>query len=160
MPRGRKKKPDELKRLEGNPGKRPLNGNAPVPTGRAVMPSYVVGYAEEVWNQIIESMPPNLYTAVDTVTLAAFCVAAGQYRQATEQLAREGLTSNTVKGDQKPHPALTAQTRALATIATLGARLGLDPSSRVSLTMPKDSKPKSKFTGLIGGHLADKKAGA
>ena len=162
MPRGRKKKPDEIKRLEGNPGKRPLNENAPMPTGHAAKPPYVIGYAEEVWNQIIESMPPNLYTAVDTVVLAAFCVAAGQYREATETLADEGLTIITSKGEEKPHPALTAQTKSITAITTLGARLGLDPSSRASLTMPHAPKAESKFDGLLAGQgvIKGKKAGA
>ena len=156
--RGRKKKPDVIKQLEGNPGKRPLNGDAPVPTGHPEKPAYVTGYAEEVWNQIIEAMPPNLYTAVDSVVLAAFSVAAGQYRTATETLAIDGLTSFTSNGEEKPHPALQAQTKALTTISTLGGRLGLDPSSRASIVMPKAPKNVSKFTGLIGG--ASKKAGA
>jgi len=149
--RGRKKKPDELKRIEGNPGKRPLNGNAPVPTGRPEKPPYVTGHAAGVWNQIISSMPPNLYTAVDSVILSAFCVAAGQYRTATEQLDREGLTLKSKNsGDEKPHPALQAQTKALNAISILGARLGLDPSSRSSIIMPSGIKLESKFEGLIG----------
>jgi len=162
MARGRKKKPDEIKRLEGNPGKRPLNGDAPIPTGCAAKPPYVKGYAGKVWNQIVDSMPPNLYTAVDSVALAAFCVAAGQYRTATETLAKEGLTAYTVKGDEKPHPALSAQSRSLAAITTLGARLGLDPSSRASLIMPRAQKTDSKFTGLLGSKpvIKGKKAGA
>jgi len=150
MPKGRPKKPDAIKRLEGNPGKRPLNGNAPVPTGRVAKPPYVTGYAGEVWDEIVGSMPPNLYTTVDAVVLAAFCVAAGQHRQATETLARDGLMVFSSNGDEKPHPALTAQTRALTTIAVLGARLGLDPSSRASLVMPRAVKLASKFEGLIG----------
>jgi len=162
MPRGRKKKPDEIKRLEGNPGKRPLNGNAPMPTGSVTKPPYVTGYAEEIWDQIVESMPPNLYTAVDGIALASFCVAAGQHRIATETLAREGLTIITEKGEEKAHPALNAQTKALNAITTLGARLGLDPSSRASMIMPKASKDVSKFAGLLGGKQAikKKKAGA
>ena len=156
--RGRPKKPDLLKKLEGNPGKRALNGNAPNPSGRPKKPPFVKGYATKIWKQIIESMPPALYTAVDSVVLGAFCVSAGQYRTATEQLAKEGLTiTSAVSGDVKPHPALQAQTKALNAITTLGARLGLDPSSRASIVMPKARSLDSKFEGLFG---RDKKAGA
>ena len=159
MGRGRKKKPDEIKRLEGNPGKRPLNGNAPNPTGRAAKPSYVTEYAAEVWNQIVDSMPLNLYTTVDSVVLAAFCVAARQYKTSTETLDLDGLTVvSAVSGDEKPHPALQAQSKALNTIATLGVRLGLDPSSRASIVMPNAIKLESKFEGLLGNQV--KKVGA
>jgi len=161
MPTGRKKKPDEIKRLEGNPGKRPLNGSAPMPTGCAAKPPYVTGHAAAVWDQITSSMPPNLYTAVDSVVLAAFCVASGQYRTATETLAAEGLTVvSAVSGDEKPHPALQAQTKALTAISLLGARLGLDPSSRASIVMPRAAKLANKFEGLLGVKSESKKAGA
>ena len=158
MGRGRKKKPDVLKQIEGNPGKRPLNGNAPNPTGSPVKPVYVTGHASDVWDQIIESMPPALYKAVDSVILSTFCVAARQYRISTEQLAKEGLTMRSmVSGDEKPHPALQAQAKALTAISTMGARLGLDPSSRSSIIMPKGKLIDSKFEGLFG---LKKKAGA
>ena len=151
MGRGRPRKPNALKILEGNPGKRQLNEDAPSPVGGAEMPVYVKGYAVEIWNQVIGSMPPNLYSAVDSVGLASFCVAVSQYRRATEQLEIEGLTIEDAEGNMKAHPALTAQTKALNVIAQIGSRLGLDPTSRSAMRMPRDPKAPSKFDGLMSG---------
>lgn len=155
MPKGRPKKPDGLKLLEGNPGKRPLNGAAPIPEGTIQRPPYVTGYAAEVWNQIVNSMPPALYTSADSIVLASFCVATAQWRQATEEISKDGVTVVTTQGDLKPHPALQAQSKALTTMALLGGKLGLDPSSRASLKMPPQRKPESKFNGLVNTNSAE-----
>ena len=149
MARGRKKKPDVIKVLEGNAGGRPLNGDAPVPIGFSEMPPYLQGYAVDVWNTVITSMPDALYTACDSFVLAAFCVAVSQHRDATELLNLQGLTLVGENGDMKAHPALNAQSKAINAMTTLGARLGLDPSTRASLVMPPKRKPDSKFEGLI-----------
>lgn len=150
MARGRPKKPDAIKALEGNPGKRPLNGDAPLPVGFATKPDYVTGYAAEIWDTIVNSMPRELYGSCDLVILASFCVAAEQFKDATEQIKAEGLTVQTENGELKPHPALSAQSKANTTIALLSARLGLDPSSRASIKVPATQKPDSKFKGLLG----------
>jgi len=150
MARGRRKKPDILKKLEGNAGKRALNGDAPIPEGSLKMPIYVIGYAAEVWTQVVDSMPNELYASCDTAMLAAFCVAVGQFREATEMVAEKGLTIVTSDGEIKAHPVLSAQNKAILIISTLGSKLGLDPASRSSLKMPPAIKASSKFAGLMG----------
>lgn len=149
MPRGRPKKLDSVKRLEGNPGGRPLNENAPIPGGHPLRPAYVVGYAAEVWDQIVGSMPADVYSTTDSIVLATFCIAADQFRTATEELKRDGFTVEARDGAVRAHPAALTQSRAIQTIAMLGARLGLDPVSRASMRMPKSKKESSKFEGLV-----------
>jgi len=152
MGRGRPKTPDAIKQLTGDPGKRGLNGDAPMPLGEVKMPSYVQGYAADVWVQVVESMPKALYTSCDSVLLAAFCVAAGQFAAATEEINKDGITVHAGQFmELKPHPALSAQSKALTTLGMIGARLGLEPCSRASLKMPSVLKPDSKFDGLMGG---------
>jgi len=149
MGRGRPRKPDALKKLEGNPGKGPLNENMPTPAGTPIRPNHVVGYAAEVWDQIINSMPQELYSATDSIALATFCIAADQFRISTEELNRDGLTIEAGDGSIKAHPASVVQSRAINMIAVLGPRLGLDPVSRCSIRMPMKKKEVSKFEGLM-----------
>ena len=112
-------------------------------------PAYVTGYAAEIWEQVTTSMPVEVYSQTDSMLLGTFCVAADQFRAATEELQRDGLTIVDDKGNLKAHPAGLMQSRAIQTIALLGARLGLDPVSRASMRMPKAKKEASKFEGLM-----------
>ena len=88
--RGPQKKPNKLKRLEGNPGRRPINDKAPEPTGRPIKPPYVKGYAGKVWKAIVASMPDGLYSTCDTSLLAAYCVAADLHRHSTMMVEKDG----------------------------------------------------------------------
>ena len=149
MPRGRPKKPDVIKKLEGNPGRRPLNSDAPMPAGAPAMPPYLKDYAVEIWDQVITSMPKALYAMCDSAVLGAFCVAVSQHKDATEILESEGLTTTTARGDLRAHPAVAVQNKAVAIMATLGSKLGLDPAARASLKIPSVANTSSKFDGLI-----------
>ena len=49
---GRKPKPTEMKRAQGNPGRRPLNNNEPKPTGIPQCPSHLNEVAKREWRRI------------------------------------------------------------------------------------------------------------
>lgn len=149
MPKGRKKKPDAIKKLEGNPGKRDLNDAAPIPDGRAVKPDYLNEEASDIWDQIVGSMPPELYKACDSSILGAFCVAVSQYRESTLLIEKEGMIVTSKNGSKITHPAQVVQYKAITAMVSLGARLGLEPSARASLKMPIAQKKTSKFEGLV-----------
>lgn len=142
MPPGRPKKPDALKALEGNPGKRDLNRNMPVASGTLAPPEFLSEYAAQVWEQFVGSMPQQIYGACDTTVLAAFCEAAALHRLATTEM----------RGLDDPNEInrwATIQCKAASTITTTGAKLGCDPVSRSSLVMPQQQKEQGKFGTLI-----------
>lgn len=146
--RGPKSKPDAIKKLEGNPGKRALNKDVPAPHGISIRPDYLTDYACEVWDRIIESMPPKLYSACDSVLLAAYCTAADMHRKAVKAIEKEGEILRGLGGPYQ-NPWVSILNKQAQLLATLGSRLGLDPSARNSLSVPKDEGKKSKFNGLI-----------
>ena len=55
--RGRKPKPTALKLLEGNPGKRPLNGREPVPPRAALKcPAWLLPEAKKEWKRLAPAL--------------------------------------------------------------------------------------------------------
>ena len=148
--RGPKAKPDALKKLEGNPGKRALKKDAPEPEGLPVRPLYLTKYAREVWDKILNSMPPALYRTCDSFLLAAYCTAADMHRRAVTEIEKQGAIAFGENDAPYQNPWVSILNKQAQLMATLGSRLGLDPSARASLSVQKeDGKKKSKFDGLI-----------
>lgn len=152
--RGPAPKPAELRRLEGNPGKRRLNPRAPQATGVPRCPAHLDDYGKTVWRRVVGAMPPRLYTAADREVLAAYCTAAALHRKAVLAIRREGAVAVGEGGAPYQSPWVGIANRQAGLIASLGSKLGLDPSSRSTLNMPDDGPPKSKFarfTAIPGG---------
>lgn len=147
--KGRRPKPNEIKRLEGNPGRRPIHTDTAQPTGRPSKPSYLEGYASEVWHRLIGSMPEKVYTAADEDLLAAYCVAADLHRDAVAQVNAMGAVLTTEAGSFTTNPYVRVLNAQATKMASIGSRLGLDPAARASLRVPQDDRPRSKFEGLI-----------
>lgn len=149
--RGRRPKPLEIKRLDGNPGKRPLNDAAPVVKAGPVMPDYLTDYAEVVWRRIVAAMPEQVYRATDSALLAAYCQAAALHRAACAALETAPEVVAGPGGAPYQNPWVSIQNRQARLMASLGSRLGLDPAARQRLqAAPGDNAPKSKFAGLYG----------
>ena len=63
MPRGRTPKPTAIKALTGNPGKRPLNHQEPIPPGViGDPPEHLSDGAKAAWRLAVECAPPGLLT--------------------------------------------------------------------------------------------------
>lgn len=149
--RGPKGKPAAQKRLEGNPGCRPIPDEYVEPAGTPRKPSHLNGYALTVWRRVVASMPTGVYAASDTEALAAYCLAAAELKRAMSHLDIEGrvIMVETKQGTiPKRNPWGQIAREAMQQIATLGTRLGLDPMARENIKAP-DKRPKSKFEGLV-----------
>lgn len=147
--RGPAPKPKTLKDLEGNPGKRTKNDSAPEASGAPRCPAHLDEYGKAVWKRIRESMPDRLYGRADTELLAAYCQAAHMHRKAVQKIRTEGEVCEAESGALYQSPWVGILNKQAALMATLGTRLGLDPSARSGLQLPEE-KPKSKFEGLVG----------
>jgi P27 family predicted phage terminase small subunit len=149
LPAGRPPKPTKLRKLEGNPGKRPLNEKEPEPVGVARKPDFVTGAAAEEWDRALAAMPPRFYTFADVPVLTVYCLAWVQYRNALALVAREGMTSIGSTGQKTAHPALAVAAKQAEIILRASDRLGMSPVARTRLEI-QDQTPASKFDGLIG----------
>lgn len=73
--RGRKGTPTALKRIRGNPGKRPINGQEPKPpSSQPTCLSHLSSSASAEWKRLAASLNRiGLLTQVDRAVLAAYC---------------------------------------------------------------------------------------
>lgn len=148
--RGPKSKPTELRVLEGNPGRLPINTEEPRPVGEPECPAHLSDDARAMWRQLMDSLPPGMITAADAPLLACYCEAWATHKAATEALqrGRDLLGENLVRNG-RPSPYLRIATEAARTMASLATRLGLSPADRTGIKGPS-IQGSGKWAGLIG----------
>lgn len=156
MARGRKSIPSEVKRLTGNPGKRPLNDDAPVFEQNCEPPKGLTGRAREEWDVVAGALAKNrMLTDVDRSQLAAYCMAVQMLFD-----ARAAIKKNKIKNTQsglasiglsgmfymapggliKKHPAVAIMEAAMKQIRGLGSEFGFSPSARNNVKAPCSTK--------------------
>lgn len=150
MARGRPQKNPAQRRLDGNPGHRPIIEPCIIGIGSPSIPDHLSDDAKTCMRQIVATMPPGTYTASDTYLLAAFGMAWATHRRASEALRVEPLLVNGRRGNAVPSPWLRILNAQARLMATLGSVLYLDPRARLSLNISAD-RPPSPFSGLLGG---------
>ena len=82
--RGRKPTPTALKMLEGNPGKRPLNVNEPIPPkGDIKCPSWLLPEAKKEWKRLAPSLEAmGVLTMADLTAFEGYCQAYARWKEA------------------------------------------------------------------------------
>ena len=138
--RGRKPKPTAAKRLEGNPGKRPLNRAEPQPpavshafdTPPPELDGLLVGADE--WRRLAPMLRRCRQIAeADRAALLALCIEWDRYHEA--RLKAHPRVVKAPSGYAMPNPWLAIQTKALQACLKLWPELGLTPSSRSRVTV-------------------------
>lgn len=95
-------------------------------------------------------MPVGVYSVCDEGLLSAYCEAVALHAQATKALLTEPLVIVRGTGGLSVSPWISIQSDQARLMASLGARLGLDPVARQSLNHMPDEAPKAdKFSGFI-----------
>lgn len=150
---GRRPKPVARKEAAGNPGKRQLNTQEP-DFGLVTNidpPEWLDPLAVEMWERVAPLLcKQKILQFTDLHNVEIFCAAYGNWRRAQEQLAREGPVVEGAQGGPVKNPAATVVKEAAGQMATFGAMLGLDPSSRQRLIGPKRKNAGNPFADLLG----------
>jgi P27 family predicted phage terminase small subunit len=132
---GRKPQPTALKKLNGNPGKRPLPENEVTPTGKAgEAPEWLSEIGKRKWNEIkaiLESI--NLVTDADRDFLAVYCDSYAEYVELTGLIEKQGRISVSEKGAPYQNPLVGQKNKAVEKMIKIGARFGMSPSDRTGL---------------------------
>jgi P27 family predicted phage terminase small subunit len=152
--RGTRKKPTNLKLLEGNPGKRPIDINEVKPMPIAdPCPDWLSEYAKQTWHDYAPRLEKlGLLTDIDMLDFQNLCIQAGMLRQAYENLKKYStLTMTTQTGYEQQRAEVGIVTSCTKSIVTLAARFGMSPSDRVGLVDPKAGEKKTKLSGLLSG---------
>ena len=127
-------KPTKLKRLAGNPGKRPLNDGEPqfwVPERMLRPPDHLDNEGRAVWRQLGKMLlDAGLFTAVDRYALEMFCSAASRYRRAEVMVRREGEVLEGAEGGLYQNPWLHTANKAWDQMRKMFSEFGLTPAER------------------------------
>lgn len=144
---GRKPKPTALKRLQGNPGKRPLNDREPkpprarsvrVPKGR------LPADGQRLWRALAPVLQEmGVLSEGDLPALEMLCLHYSVARDAVTMLEEDGLTVDTVQGGVKKHPAAAVLVENSRLLRAYLSDFGLTPASRVRLKVDPDEKEQS-----------------
>jgi P27 family predicted phage terminase small subunit len=149
MPRGRPPTNPELKKLAGNPGKRPIKEPAKT-KGKLAPPKSMTKDARFVWTEVLASMPEKSYGSADAFTLSVFCEAVADYWTAAKMCEVHGRYAAGSTGQMAIAPWATDKDKLSRTIYTYAQRLYLDPVARQSLLqMTPDNIEEDEFSGFI-----------
>jgi P27 family predicted phage terminase small subunit len=143
MKRGPPPKPTNLKLIQGNPGRRPLEKLEPQPQVVAPdCPDHLGADAKAEWDRITPKLLRyHLVTEIDTAALALYCISYGRWRLAERKIAEmrdnghDGLLISTSTGYLIPNPYLGIANRAMDDLSRHIQQFGLSPSARTRVTV-------------------------
>ena len=131
--RGPAPTPSAIRRLEGNPSRRPLNSHEPKPrANRPRMPKHLDERAQKEWRRLVPMLEQmRVLTEADGIALANLCVDYSILQQAQESLSKTGLLSKTTKTGMIHQSPLLNIISVTTDRVTRGLReFGLTPASR------------------------------
>ena len=136
-------------RPDGNPTKRLIQESGIEGIGEPFVPDHLMSNAAGCVMAVMSSMPPGLYRKMDSFLLAAYGMAWATHKRADEEIGRPDFVWFTVNdhGTKQPSPWLRILNNQALLLATLGGRLGLDPTARQALQLPEQRR-ESRFHGL------------
>jgi len=144
---GRPPKPAALKRLAGNPGKRPIREEprVTVPARVPYPPRFLNTYGKAEWRRVIKILiKAGLYSELDRTSLSIYCSEFGTWRDALTVVGRTGgAVLTTDKGYHYVNPWQTIAERARAASLNALQQFGGSPSSRSKVSPDRAEKEKS-----------------
>lgn len=148
--KGRKPKPTAVKRLQGNPGNRPMNKREPKPRTPVKRPYGLgKGLQDRFWKEHADEMERlGILTGIDT---AAFRLMAEHFAfavQAAQELREEGLTVAGRDGVKKNPLAQIFRDNSLA-YKSFAVEFGMTPSARARLEIPQEAEQLSLVDQLF-----------
>ena len=150
--RGPAPKATNMRILEGNPSRRPINTDEPQPELGAVCPLWVTDAARAVWEEVAPILINcGILTRADQVMFAAWCDAVANYKAVSLEIENTAnlRTSDDPVYAQKQIKSLIASQRNYAELMIrFGTKFGLSPGDRTGLKVNK-LKERSKWEGRI-----------
>jgi P27 family predicted phage terminase small subunit len=148
---GRRPKPTAIKKLQGNPGKRPLNASEPKPPPAlgAVPRRRLPPEGKRLWKSLAPMLARlNVLTEADLPALEMTCLHYAVARAALDEMLADGedgkmaVSTESVTGIKK-HPAASVFRENSTAFRMYLTEFGLTPASRVRLKMDSGEEEKS-----------------
>lgn len=155
MTRGRKPKPTAKKKLQGNPGRRPLPAEEPEFTGTTTAPKWLDSTARQEWRRLAPRLELlGILTAADRAAFAIYCsqysrmVRAEKFLQSPKAGGSEVYVTAT--GALRTWPHVHIANQAAKVCKEFITEFGLTPSSRTRLRMDPPKKGDQADDFLFG----------
>jgi P27 family predicted phage terminase small subunit len=122
-------KPNKLKVIEGNRGKKPLNTKEPQPRPVAdKRPYWLRGQAKRFWSKYVPVLTRlGLFTEVDGTAMALLAETYADFRECMQVIRHEGYVFQTEKGYIAVRPELAIVHKARKDMESLLAHFGMTP---------------------------------
>lgn len=160
--RGPKPKPMHLRALEGSRMRVPVDPDLIV-IGSELPPAKPLSVQDDPWqshewDRLIAATPPDLYNALDSAILTVYVESLSLKRAAQEDILDRGHYVEVEKPSKsgelytvtEVNPSIGIWKTATETLLKCVDRLGMTPSARVRLQIPRSGdKPQSKFGDLL-----------
>ena len=149
--RGPIPKTDEQEILEGNPSKRPLRGKSPQPgNGLPTCPSWLSVEAKRERKRVIPELSRlGLLSKLDRNILAGYCISYALWQRSQEYLFKQGAVYVTTNGKLQPRPEVAVAKDAGEMMNNFAAELGLTPTSRARMRLPKPDEEIDPMEALL-----------
>lgn len=143
MKPGRPPKPTNLKLVQGNPGRRPIEKGETTPdVAIPDCPDHLTPEGKAEWDRITPLLLRyRLVTEIDTAALALYCQAYGRWKEAERKIAEmrekggDGLLVKAPSGYPIQNPYLAIANRAMEDCHKYLQQFGLSPSARTRVTV-------------------------
>ena len=149
--RGRVPKPTALKKLEGNPGHRPLNEKEPQPKRKLpACPKDMSPEAKKEWRRLCRELEEiGILTSLDMRLFQRYCVHYARWKEANDFLNERGLFYITPSGYPQQFPQVTIAEKEAAIVHKCEQELGLSPAARSRLIAGKDGGNTDEMDELL-----------
>lgn len=152
---GRRPLPTAVKKLRGNPGKRPLDDREPRPAKAERTPGaprWLTEEARQTWRQLTPGLHrTGLLSEVDTMSLGMLCEAYALFIKARQVVADEGILAISINGSVYQHPAIGLMNRARADVYQWGREFGMMPAARSGIVLNPAGEPDDELAEWFFG---------
>lgn len=153
--RGRKPKPSKIKALQGGKktSHRPTNVMEPdIVSIPPDCPAYLDDDAKNEWARMTKELEAvGILTKIDKAVFATYCVYFSMWKNATEQIQKNGMVYKAPNGMPMFSPYYTVANKANQLMMKALIELGMTPSSRSRLKVEKPKETKSAMDDFLNG---------
>jgi P27 family predicted phage terminase small subunit len=149
-------KPTVLKLVQGNPGRRPINGREPLPARKKPpRPAHLSDKARKAWPKVARILSGvSVLTVADGLALEGLCEAYADYQSSREAIKAAGGEYYQVQMGEgggvmwRAHPAVASRNDADRRLRAWLVEFGLTPAARSKVKIdgkPEESEPAERF---------------
>lgn len=161
--RGPRPKPDAIRALEGDPGKRGKGGNSPPPAAAVTNlkpPTFLPSAAKKEWKRVIMELARlNLISDLDVMALAAYCNAYATWLDAIKKIKETGMLVRSPNGYPMPSPYVKIERDSQEQMMKWLREFGMTPSSRARVGGDGGADEEEDPFAALASRAASNRAG-